>query len=377
MCRLSKLVFIYAFSALFLTAEGFAAIDSSGHLVSPDLLKAANLRIAWENSLPMNRNESLEQMLILGDQIYIMSSSNFAMSLDRNNGQRIFTRSLVSEGLKPEGFVFIDANDANNVNGEIMYHLGSKYIELEVANGIEKKSTEVGFGIVCPVVRNKSYFYVSGVDDRLHVYKAQDRAEMFKVAAKNDSLITSVIADEDFIVFGTDKGNIYSMLPGSPSSLWEFEAAGGIVGQIVRDSNSLYFSGQDMNVYRVDVSNLYTKNFIWKTLVPGMIQKAPRVTSNVVYQSAFSRNMSISAMDKDTGRLLWTLPKGIELLAESRGRAYIITEDNTLVVMDNASAKQIYSVNFTGVSRQAYNTVDSKIYIGNKSGKIACLEPLY
>jgi outer membrane protein assembly factor BamB len=196
------------------------------------------------------------------------------------------------------------------------------------------------------------------------------------VAGKDDGLITAVTAAEDFIVFGTNKGNIYSMLPDAPKSLWEFEAAGGLVGQIVRDSNSLFFAGEDFNVYRVDVPDIYSKEFIWKTLVPGMIQKPPRVTEKMVYQSSFGKNMTLSGIDRDSGRIIWEVPGGVELLAESRGKAYVITENGTLVVMHNASAKQVYSVNFAKVSRQACNTLDSKIYIGDKTGMVVCLEPL-
>jgi hypothetical protein len=48
----------------------------------------------------------------------------------------------------------------------------------------------------------------------------------------------------------------------------------------------------------------------------------------------------------------------------------------TLVVMDNKKAKQLYLVNFAGVSRYASNVADSRIYIADKSGRIACFKPI-
>jgi hypothetical protein len=44
--------------------------------------------------------------------------------------------------------------------------------------------------------------------------------------------------------------------------------------------------------------------------------------------------------------------------------------------MDNVSAKKLYSVNFAQVSRYAANITDSKIYIANEQGRIACLQPV-
>ena len=370
MCNFFKSGFIFTAALLVfcLSQNGVASLDNSGHLVSTELIKSSNLKLLWESSLPMTKNESMERMLILGDQIYLISSRNFTISLNRQSGERIFYRTVAREGLTADGF--------NRYDDEIIYFVGNRYIELEAVTGIEKKTTEVDFSIVCPVVRNSSFFYVSSVDKRLHVSGEEDRINIFKVASDNDSMITTVNANDDYVVFGTDKGNVYSMLPDSPKEIWRFDAAGGLVGQIIRDSNSLYFSANDMNVYKISVPDMYIKKFVWKTLVPGMIQKSPRVTSTMIYQNAFSKDMSVSAIDKDSGRIIWTLPGGIELLAESRGKAYIITNDATLVVMDNTTAKKIYAMNFTNVSRYAFNTWDSKIYIGDKAGRIACLEPL-
>ena len=70
-------------------------------------------------------------------------------------------------------------------------------------------------------------------------------------------------------------------------------------------------------------------------------------------------------IDKETGKFMWQLPGGTELLAESAGKAYVITNTGRLVVMDNAGLKQLYSVNFAAVSRYVANTTDSNIYIGD------------
>ena len=43
--------------------------------------------------------------------------------------------------------------------------------------------------------------------------------------------------------------------------------------------------------------------------------------------------------------------------------------------MDNAKAKQLYSINIALPIKYATNTADSKIYITDAEGRIACLEP--
>ena len=65
----------------------------------------------------------------------------------------------------------------------------------------------------------------------------------------------------------------------------------------------------------------------------------------------------------------------VELLAEGRGRAYVITDGEKLVVMDNARAKRLHSVNFAGATVHLSNTGDDKFYIADKRGRVVCLQP--
>ncbi|MBA7707619.1 hypothetical protein ES703_116495 [subsurface metagenome] len=67
---------------------------------------------------------------------------------------------------------------------------------------------------------------------------------------------------------------------------------------------------------------------------------------------------------------------GVDLLAETGGKAYVITNERTLVVMDNNTGKQLYSVNFAGVSKYTANAGDSKMYIANEDGRVACIKPI-
>jgi len=98
------------------------------------------------------------------------------------------------------------------------------------------------------------------------------------------------------------------------------------------------------------------------------------VTQQVVYQSVPRKGLT--AIDKQSGQFMWSVPGGVDLLAEAKDRAYVITKNRTLVVMDNLSSKKLYSVNFAEVTRHTANITDSKIYIADEHGRIACLEPV-
>jgi len=332
-------------------------------LVSLELLGAGNLEILWQNKLPMKKSESLERLFILGDYIYALSDHNYMVSLNREKGNVIFSRYVA-----PVGFPVVGLELYKN---ELFSIVGNKLVEINPETGTERIAKRLRFGVVCPAARNSSYFYLGGADRRVHTLRAEDKVQIFEVAAENDSMITSIVANEDFVVFATDAGNVISITPDRPNRLWQFDAADGVVGPIVRNAESLFFASKDTNVYRVDI---LTGDFVWKYQTAAVLERGPRVTQEVVYQ--YVRDKGLTAVDRETGVCLWQLPEGVDLLAETEGKAYVITNRAELVVMDNKKAKRLYSVNFAGVSKYAANTADSKIYIADKSGRIACLQPV-
>jgi len=372
MVKMRRYRFVLSVSLLVLcaAANSFAREGDSWWLVSPELLEHAKLEMLWQKELPIGKNESLERLFIpfdcaqgrLGNRIYALSDRNFMVSLDRDDGDVIFSRAVASAGFTVVGLELY--------KNEVISVIGGRLVEINPEFGSEFGSTRLGFGVSCPAARNSSCFYVAGVDRRLRALRAEDKVKLFEVAAENESMITSIIADDNFVVFATDAGNCISITPDWPRRLWQFDAAGGIVGPIVRDARWLFFASEDTNVYKI---NVITGELVWKYQAAAVLDKAPRVTREIVYQ--YVRDKGLTAIDKKSGKFMWQVPGGVELLAEADGKAYVITKIGTLVVMDNKRKKRLYSVNFAGVSKYVANVADSKIYIADEGGRIACLKP--
>jgi outer membrane protein assembly factor BamB len=349
------------------TPNSVAAQENSQWLVSPELLKNAGFKILWENILPTTKGESLERLVILGDRVYAISDKNYMLCLDRNSGRQIFGKIIGLSGLR--------LADLSLYDDKLISAAGSQLFEINPDTGLELSFINVGYGIVCPPARNSFNYYLSGTDRRLHVLRAADKVDIFDVAAENESMITAILANETFVVFGTDQGNVISIDPNLPVRLWQFDAAGAIAGKIVQDGMSLYFASEEMNLYRVDIVGApESRRLVWKSLMEGLLQTGPKATRTMVYQSVYDKELA--AIDKDKGTLLWSVPGGVEFLSEAKNKSYVLTKDQTLVAMDNTTNKKLFSVNCAGVTISAANLVDSKIYIADKSGRIACLQPI-
>lgn len=368
------ILFVGLFALCLMTTQAASAGDAD-FLVSPELLRHAGLEIVWTSELPMKpavsmpngKAEILAQLLLLGNRVYAISSANYMVSMDKDTGQTVFARSIAPAGIPVTGL---------RLYGDTILSVGgSKLEELDAQTGVQLSQVDVGLGITCPAARNSGFYYVACTDNRMHVYRAEDRVQIFEAAAINNSTITSIVADDEFVVFATDEGDVIAVAPDVPRRLWQFKAAEAIAGPVVKDWKSLFFASEDTNVYRLDVVGLPEKTqLVWKYQAAAVLDQAPRVTQEVVYQPV--RGKGVTAIDRETGSRLWRVPGGADLLAEAGGKAYVITKGEKLVVMDNAKAQTIYSVNFTGVTVYASNTGDDKIYIADKRGRVMCLKPV-
>lgn len=359
-------VFVAFFLVVCTAGPVLGAAGSSRWLVSPALLTRAGLEIVWDDELPIDSAEKLERLSIIGGKIYALSSRNYLISLDKDKGGKVFSKYAAPAG-QPVARPVLYKDELTSV-------LGNRVVEMSELTGEELSSQHIEYRIMCPAVRNSEYLYLSSVDKRLHVLRHKGKVELFEASAGNDSTISSIIAAETFVVFGTDAGNVISMLAGEPVRLWQFDAGGGIAGRLVLDETSLFFASRDTNVYRIDMAGPQSVKLVWKSQMAGVPENTPWVAKTAVYQ--YVRGKGLTAIDKRDGSLLWSLGEGLGLLAEVGSKAYVITKDETLTVMDNVAMARLYSVNFRGVKQFAANTADSKIYIADERGRIACLQPV-
>jgi outer membrane protein assembly factor BamB len=98
----------------------------------------------------------------------------------------------------------------------------------------------------------------------------------------------------------------------------------------------------------------------------------PIIGDKVVYQ--YVDVQGLYAIDKKSGRKIWQVEAGLNLLAENGSLAYVIAQPGLLVVMNNSTGKKLYSVNLAAVTDYAVNTTDSAFYIADNNGRLMSIK---
>ena len=332
-------------------------------LVSRQLAEKNRLKILWQYNLPIKNNEKLDRLVALGDRLYALSSRNFLASLNRDTGAVQFSTFLAPSGI-PIGEIQLYGDQLTCI-------IGNELVQINPEFGTKQSGYRFGYEMVSPVARNRSNLYIAGADRRVHALRANDRVQVFEAAAENGSAITAVIADDNSVVFATVDANVVCITAAGPRKLWQFNAAAPIAADLVTDGQSFFLASKDTNIYRI---NAASGDLLWKYQTEAILEESPQVGKTTVYQHI--PNTGLTAIDKETGKFLWQVKGGLGLLAESGDKAYVLTGTGVLVVMDNNKAKQVTTVDFGGTLKYAANPADSKLYIADQSGRLACLQPI-
>jgi outer membrane protein assembly factor BamB len=333
-------------------------------VISEKLLNEAGLQTVWQSAIPLNPQEKVEKITVLGNYLYVLTNSNYLFYLDRHTGRL----SFYTVAAAPKMPVFGPAD----YNGIAYLIAANNVIAVDVEKGKEiyPKRPSLPFSASAAAAVNAAYLYIPGMDKRLHIIDVNSRLEKFKVGSDNDaSAVTGVIATDKFVIFTTHNGNIICMNPSEPKRLWQVDADGAVTALPVIVQNWLYVGSKDTNLYKLDTGS---GKMIWKFYAGSALDTSARATETIVYQYAI--NKGLYAIDANSGRQLWLMADAVELLAENGGTAYIFDKDKTCSVINNKEGKKIYTINFAPVTAFAANVYDDKIYI-MEDKNISCIGP--
>jgi len=295
-------------------------------LVSANLLKHAGLQADWQINLPLKETEGVERMFVFDKYLYVLTDRNYMFCIDRAKGGIRFCLELAGLGLK--------VHQPQYYGGMLLFMVGTELLVLDPAAGAVKESRRlmtIGRGAVCGARRNSRHIFVAALDKRLHAIVADEYWEEFGLTADNDSLINSIVVDDEFVVFSTVHGNVVRASAQKAKRLWQRDIPGKISAPIARDGRWLYVGSENTKLYKLDID---TGRSGWGTAFQAGAQLTDSVVvgKRAVYQ--YAGNNGLYAIDKDSGKMLWQVSEGLGLLAEKDETAYVFAKPGVLVVME-------------------------------------------
>ncbi|MCE5186462.1 MAG: PQQ-like beta-propeller repeat protein [Planctomycetaceae bacterium] len=361
------LVFLGLCPAMPVTAESNKtpiAAPSAAPLVSPSLVRDAGWKLDWQINLPLKENETIDQVSKFGSYLYVRTSTNLLFCLDPQTGR---TRSFLQLG--PSG---LPVSSPVLYDEDAWFIIGNEVLVFDPATGVvtfRKRFPQIGNN-EGGLARNTTHLFVAGSDRRLHAFNVDGYWQEFMASADNDSIIVSIVATDDIVAFATEAGNVVGMSAAGPQKMWQFDATGGIRGRLRLDDIAIYFGSEDSKLYKLD---LKTGALLWPSAFHsgGPIRDGVTLGKQMVY--VYNDLNGMYGVNKETGKAVWQIPSGRTLLCETDTKAFIFADAGLVKVMDNQKGQELYSMNFTEVTRMAVNPAGSVMFVGDARGRLASI----
>ncbi|MFI4912753.1 MAG: PQQ-binding-like beta-propeller repeat protein [Sedimentisphaeraceae bacterium JB056] len=340
------------------TKKNIIAKDAGVDIIAPGLLSGAGLKLDWQNDLPLASNEKINHLIVAEKFVYVITDLNTVFCFERFEGKLRFIKQFARPSLpmmRPKEY-----------EGALYTVVGDELWRLDPQTSSVKMVQKLVNSAVCPVVFTDDYIYVSGLDNRISCYDREGNWLKYQITADNDSKITSLIVEDEFMWFATEKGNIYNASAYEPTKYWAFNTTAKIVGDIVKDDKYLYISSLDTMVYKL---SSVSGTLMWKAPLGSSLLKNPIVYDDYVYQQS-SRN-GLYALDTETGDVVWQEPEGVAFVARNGDDVYVCTEGELLSIMNNRTGKSEFKINFAPVDICGRNIYDDNIYVLSEEGKLA------
>lgn len=356
-------------------AGGLVQGQDSASLVSESLIQQAGLKKQWQIRLPIKTKpkkdrakEKVDRLFVFDQYLLVLTSQNYLFCRNRMDGSYRFEMQIADKGLPVIDPLYIDKR--------VLFLVGSQLKILDPVSGMIVRTVnldEVGENRNACIAKNDKFVYIAGVDRRVHAFKLQedgDYVQLFTATADNDSVITSILAADTRVYFATLAGNIVAMEPDKPARIWQYNASGAITAPLVLEGDSLYAGGQDTKLYKISTE---TGTLQWDTpfFAGDKILDAPEIGKTIVYLNTGING--VYGISRQTGKEVWNVPQGAAVLSESEDRAYVYARPGVLVVMNNTTGKEAYSLNFAGVTRYAADLKDAVLYVADAGGRVECI----
>ena len=331
-------------------------------LVPHALIQEAGWTYNWQLNLPVKPHEQIDRLYVFADYLYALTDTNVLFCVNRKKGQTLYSVRLCSDRLP--------MCDPLYYEGRLGFISGNQMIIFNPSTGLVQQREvfeQVGDAFKCAVARNREFVYMAGSDRRLHVLSTEGFWQAFTATADNDSAINSVVATDSIVVFSTQAGNVVGMQPNVAKKIWQYDTTGEIQAGIVPDGDSLYVVSMDAKLYKLTME---TGMPAWSLpFYAGAPVLDPVVVGKeVVY--LYNDLNGLYAVNKNDGKSVWNIPSGKNIICESGKKAFAFARPGVLQVMDNASGKEVYSVNINQVQRYAKNMADSTLYLAHTDGRL-------
>lgn len=255
--------------------------------------------------------------LVLGDKVFLSTSTNFLFKLDARKGvllQKVdLKKPMLSSPTGDGNMVYASAGDSmfavNGDNGEIIWRFaaggdiqsspmiyknmilfgcnnGTLYA-LNQGDGTQKWAFSAGANILSSPTASGPYVYVGSVNGKMYAVDAETGTQRWEYTT-GGIIESSPIAYGGNVIFGSNDNVLYCVDSAAGKERWKFVTNDRIVSSPYGYQQVVYAGSYDYNFYAI---NILDGSLKWKHRTNAIIKSSPLVHQGNVYFGSYDKHL--------------------------------------------------------------------------------------
>jgi outer membrane protein assembly factor BamB len=176
------------------------------------------------------------------------------------------------------------------------------------------------------------------------------------------------IVTQNYVVWGTDAGNVYAVTPEELRAVFRLKAKGAVIGGLMYRGDTIYAASRDGYIYALDHLKGFAK---WQFSIGNPIVETPMATEDGVY--AIPETGGLYKLSPEHGEELWAAPGVNQFIAASPTRLYTADSAGRMLIIDAKTGNRIGSMSMENLPIKVFNRDNDRIYLATTTGLVQCL----
>jgi outer membrane protein assembly factor BamB len=332
--------------------------------LAPDALHAAGLVKFWQLSLPLEKDQQLQDVHLVDDQLYLATQDGYVFAVHALTG--------VIRWLQPVTRSGYTLRRPCHVGEQVVFVTPSDLQIYDRRTGDPVSRTDLRFSAGSAAITDGTQLLVGGMDRRF--YSLDPRTQYVEWKVLTDAAITSTPAlAGDSVFFATEAGTVFACSRDGRRVLrWQYSAYDRVSADLVARDEGVYVPSRDWSLYLLDLNY---GNVRWRARFSGPLYEPPVVTPEVAYQYTPADGLvavDTTVIGAPDDRLRWKLPEGRMALTVHEGQTYVLTKDQQVLAVNTKTGELSNAIPAPGFVLGIPAPASATIYVAAPDGRVFC-----
>jgi outer membrane protein assembly factor BamB len=335
-------------------------------LVPAEALHESGLVKFWQLRLPLEPEQRLTDAYLVDDQLYLPTQDGYVFAVHADSGAVRWLRPVTRAGYR--------IKRPCHAGGRVVFVTPSRVLQLDRVLGDGIAQAELWFPAGTAGTSDGLDLYLGGINGRFYALNVLTQMERWK-AGMQGAITSTPVLHEDKLFVASNDGHVSACVAENKRYRWQASVSGPIVADLASDANGLYVACQDQSLYLFDTRFGQIR---WRARFSGPLYEPPVLTSEVAYQ--FCPEDGLVAVNTSwiggvEQRFRWKLPHGRQLLTVDKRFAYVLSRDESILVVRLEDGKIDHEIPAPGFTMGMPAPGSTTLWMAGADGRVFCARP--